>query len=578
MKQSDVGGPRPFEDKTRRDYDHPETQHESGDLKYITEAAGTPLKGREERGAVLMLQGTASDVGKSIVTTALCRIFLQDGYRPAPYKSQNMALNSYVTPDGKEIGRAQGVQAEACGIAATTDMNPILIKPVKDMTSQIVIHGVPEMQMSAMDYRNRFLPKAKDIVLEALERLRRQHDIVVMEGAGSPAEINLKDRDIVNMNLAGWADAPVILVADIDRGGVFASIVGTLELLEPHEAARVKGFIINKFRGDVALLKPGLDWLEERTGIPVLGVLPYIPDMRIEAEDSVVLEKLALRSGPRKELDIAVIRYPRISNFTDADALAGEQDVQVRFVSSADDLGEPDVIILPGSKDTIGDLEFLREQGLAQCIMDRARERNVQIVGICGGYQMMGKRLSDPDAVEGGAREAEGLGLLPLTTIFRKEKRTVRVRGKLAQGHPLALGTPVPAADTPIEAYEIHMGISEWSGSSEDGAYAPLFIMGPGPDGNADSYPMEGHSEGLGTADGSVWGSYLHGLFDNDELRRAWLNGIRLKKGLAPIGETFNARSRKLEEFDRVAGIVRSHLDMDKIYAMSGLRERVIQE
>ncbi len=578
MKQSDAGGPRSFKDKTRRDSDHPETQHASGDLKNITEAAGLLLKGREERGAVLMVQGTASDVGKSIVTTALCRIFLQDGCRPAPYKSQNMALNSYVTPDGKEIGRAQGVQAEACGIAATTDMNPILIKPVKDMTSQIVIHGVPEMQMSAMDYRNRFLPKAKDIVLEALERLRRQHDIVVMEGAGSPAEINLKDRDIVNMNLAGWADAPVILVADIDRGGVFASIVGTLELLEPHEAARVKGFIINKFRGDVALLKPGLDWLEERTGIPVLGVLPYIPDMRIEAEDSVVLEKLALRSGPRKELDIAVIRYPRISNFTDADALAGEPDVQVRFVSSADDLGEPDVILLPGSKDTIGDLEFLREQGLARCILDRAQEKSAQIVGICGGYQMLGKRLSDPDAVEGSAREADGLGLLPLTTIFRKEKRTVRVRGKLAQGHPLALGAPVPAADAPIAAYEIHMGISEWSGSSEDGTYAPLFIMGSGPDGNADSYPVEGHSEGLGTADGSVWGSYLHGLFDNDELRRAWLNGIRVKKGLAPIGETFNARSRKLEEFDRVADIVRSHLDMDKIYAMTGLRQRVIQE
>lgn len=575
MKQSHEGGSRPYEDKTRRIYDHPGTQHESGELKYITDITEMPVERREEQGAVLMLQGTASDVGKSIVTTALCRIFLQDGYRPAPYKSQNMALNSYVTPDGKEIGRAQGVQAEACGIAATTDMNPILIKPVKDMTSQIVIHGVPEMQMSAMDYRNRFLPKAKDIVLEALERLRRQHDIVVMEGAGSPAEINLKDRDIVNMNLAGWADAPVILVADIDRGGVFASIVGTLELLEAHEAARVKGFIINKFRGDVALLKPGLDWLEERTGIPVLGVLPYIPDIRIEAEDSVVLEKPAARSGPRKELDIAVIRYPRISNFTDVDALAGEPDVQVRFVSTAEDLGEPDVILLPGSKDTIGDLEFLREQGLARCILDLALGRNVQIVGICGGYQMLGKRLSDPDAVEGSAREAEGLGLLPLTTIFRKEKRTVRVRGKLAQGHPLALGTSAPAADMPLEAYEIHMGISESNGSIEDGAYAPLFIMGSGPDG---TYPEEGHSEGLGTTDGSVWGSYLHGLFDNDELRRAWLNGIREKKGLAPIGETFNARSRKLQEFNRVADIVRSHLDMDKIYAIAGLRQRANRE
>ncbi|MDU5950788.1 MAG: cobyric acid synthase, partial [Paenibacillus macerans] len=281
-------------------------------------------------GAVLMVQGTASDVGKSVIVTALCRIFAQDGFRTAPFKSQNMALNSYVTPDGREIGRAQGVQAEACGIAATTDMNPVLIKPTGDMHSQIVVHGQPLKRLSAADYREKFLPEAKPLVMDALNRLRRQYDIVLMEGAGSPAEINLKQRDIVNMNLAGWADAPVILVGDIDRGGVFAFLVGTLELLEPEERARVKGFIINKFRGDLSLLQPGLDWLERRTGIPVLGVLPYLPDLDIEAEDSVVLDtypSAAESAGEQAAVDIAVIRYPRISNFTDFAPLAAEPDV-----------------------------------------------------------------------------------------------------------------------------------------------------------------------------------------------------------------------------------------------------------
>ncbi|WIV21407.1 cobyric acid synthase [Paenibacillus polygoni] len=545
-----------------------------------------------------MLQGTASDVGKSIVTTALCRLFLQDGYQPAPYKSQNMALNSYVTLDGKEIGRAQGVQAEACGLPATTDMNPILIKPIKDMHSQIVVHGVPKMQMSAMDYRNHFLPQAKTIVLDALDRLREQYDIVLMEGAGSPAEINLKDRDIVNMNLAGWADAPVLLISDIDRGGVFASLVGTLELLEPHERARVKGFIINKFRGDLALLQPGLDWLTERTGIPVLGVLPYIPELRIEAEDSVVLDELQYRRQKEKEIDIVVIRYPRISNFTDFDALGWEPDVVVRYVSTADELGEPDVIILPGTKDTISDLNFLRERGLDRAIQEQWQEREVQLVGICGGYQMLGERLFDPFAVESEIKEAEGLGLLPLVTTFAKEKRTVRVKGTAAKECPLRV-VENKETELTIEAYEIHMGITESDESaglrSED--YRPLFVL------NTDTVETKEtedireareakeakeakeagssaeevntrHFEGCGAADGKVWGTYLHGLFDNDEFRRAWLDGLRLEKGLSPIGETFQAAVYKTQEFDRVAEIVRNHLDLDQIYEIIGLRNK----
>ncbi|WP_454192756.1 cobyric acid synthase [Paenibacillus sp. Marseille-Q7038] len=523
-----------------------------------------------------MLQGTASDVGKSIVTTALCRLFLQDGYQPAPYKSQNMALNSYVTLDGKEIGRAQGVQAEACGLPATTDMNPILIKPIKDMHSQIVVHGVPKMQMSAMDYRNHFLPQAKTIVLNALDRLREQYDIVLMEGAGSPAEINLKDRDIVNMNLAGWADAPVLLISDIDRGGVFASLVGTLELLEPHERARVKGFIINKFRGDLALLQPGLDWLTERTGIPVLGVLPYIPELRIEAEDSVVLDDLQYRRQKEKELDIVVIRYPRISNFTDFDALGWEPDVVVRYVSNADNLGDPDVIILPGTKDTISDLTFLRERGLDRAITEQWRERGVQLVGICGGYQMLGERLCDPYAVESETKQAEGLGLLPLATTFSKEKRTVRVKGTVAKESPLRVDENKETRPT-VEAYEIHMGITESDESAgiRSEKFRPLFVLNADAETVSSAEGIESvHLEGCGAADGKVWGTYLHGLFDNDEFRRTWLDGLRLQKGLPPISETFQAAVYKTQEFDRVAEIVRNHLDLDRIYEIAGLRKK----
>lgn len=519
---------------------------------------------------VLMLQGTASDVGKSVVTTALCRIFAQDGFRPAPFKSQNMALNSYVTADGKEIGRAQGVQAEACGIEATTDMNPILIKPVKDMHSQIVMHGVPYAYMSASDYRSDFLPKAKQTVMDALNRLRDTYDIVLMEGAGSPAEINLKDRDIVNMNLAGWADAPVLLISDIDRGGVFASLVGTIELLEPHEVQRIRGFIINKFRGDLSLLQPGLDWLEERTGIPVVGVLPFLPDIRIEAEDSVVLEKKPRLSTKEKELDIAVIRYPRISNFTDTDALAAEPDVSVRYVAEAGELGTPDAIILPGTKDTIGDLLELRARGLEEDIRQAMETGCTQLVGICGGYQMLGMTLFDPEAVESGVpQQAKGLRWLALSTTFAKEKQTVRVQGTLADHCPLLLSTVSDLDSEPksgIEGYEIHMGVTERVAEPhlpvdealDKATMRSLFHIRRG--------EGTGFEEGWGTADGKVWGTYLHGVFDNDHFRRSWLDGLRQAKGLAPLYSTFTAREAKEREFDRVADVVRTHLDMDLIY------------
>ncbi|QUL58036.1 cobyric acid synthase [Paenibacillus tritici] len=512
-----------------------------------------------------MIQGTASDVGKSLVTAAIGRIMTRDGYRTAPFKSQNMALNSYVTADGKEIGRAQGMQAEAFGITATSDMNPILLKPSGEMSAQIVVHGVPHAALSAREYREKFLPEAKGTVMDALGRLREAYDIVLLEGAGSPAEINLKARDIVNMNLAGWADAPVLLVADIDRGGVFAFIVGTLELLEPQERARVKGFVINKFRGDVSLLQPGLDWLEERTGIPVLGVLPFLPQLRIEAEDSVVLEGTSgrLRGDSAKELDIAVIRYPRISNFTDFDPLEEEPDAAVRYVTSADELGTPDVIILPGTKNTAADLQYLREQGFPEAIEHALGQGTHQLAGICGGYQMLGLKLLDPDSVESAEPgESEGLGYLPLSTSFLQQKTTVRVSGGLAAGHPLRLSP----ADTgkigklPVTGYEIHMGTTT---NHDPASVLSLFTIA-GPEELA-------VPEGWGTPDGRIWGSYLHGLFHNDELRRSWLNGLRIAKGLAPLTATFSAAALREQEFDRLADTVKSHLNMAAVYEIMGL-------
>ncbi|MCL6601440.1 MAG: cobyric acid synthase [Paenibacillus sp.] len=513
-----------------------------------------------------MMQGTASDVGKSLITAALGRILKQDGYRVAPFKSQNMALNSYVTADGKEIGRAQGMQAEAVGITATSDMNPILLKPSGAMSAQIVVHGVPYSTLSAKDYRDKFLPEAKNTVLEALGRLRETYDVVLIEGAGSPAEINLKDRDIVNMNLAGWADAPVLLIADIDRGGVFAFLVGTLELLEPHERERVKGFIINKFRGDLSLLQSGLDWLEQRTGIPVLGVLPYLPELRIEAEDSVVLEGTSgrKREDNGKDLDIAVIRYPRISNFTDFDPLEDEPDTVVRYVTRAEELGTPDVILLPGTKNTAADLNFLREQGFPAAISYALRSGTHQLVGICGGYQMLGGKLLDPYAVESvEPGESEGLGYLPLSTVFLQQKTTVRVRGSLALEHPLKLQVAAVGCNPmewPVEGYEIHMGTTT---NHDPSSVRTLFTL---IDSEERTVP-----EGWGTLDGQVWGTYMHGLFHNDELRRAWLDGIRAAKGLEILGKTFSAAELREEQFDRLADATRQSLNMSKIYEIMGL-------
>lgn len=502
----------------------------------------------------LMVQGTASDVGKSILVTALCRIFKQDGRQVAPFKSQNMSLNSYVTPDGKEIGRAQGMQADACGIPATTEMNPILLKPTKDMVSQVVVHGKPYKDLSARDYREKYLQVAEGIVKDALASLRSRFDLVVIEGAGSPAEVNLKDRDIVNMRLAGWADAPVLLVADIDRGGVFASIVGTMEILSPEERDRIGGFIINKFRGDVTLLQPGLDWLEERTGKPVLGVIPYLHHMALEDEDSASLDNIRRRSAIQKgeaALDIGVIRFPRISNFTDFDPLWQEEDAQVRYITSAENFGQPDAVILPGSKSTMEDLAFLKEEGLEELI-HRYVQNGGTVAGICGGFQMMGTKLVDTDFVESDREVAEGLNLFPMETSFALEKRTERVVGFAeCWGGENAF---------PVEGYEIHMGVTRFLEPVEH----PFMIR----DERNGELQDDFHSEGAISADGKVWGTYIHGILHNDEFRRCWLNRVRKEKGWDGRVGTLFFRERRELAFDRLADHVRAHLDMDRIYEM----------
>ncbi|SEN12356.1 cobyric acid synthase [Lihuaxuella thermophila] len=494
----------------------------------------------------IMLQGTASDVGKSVLCTALCRYFFEEGYRVAPFKSQNMALNSYVTRDGREIGRAQGVQAEAAGIEATVDMNPILLKPKGDLVSEVIVHGRHFADLDAGSYREQVLDQMLEPVRQSLRRLAREYDVLVIEGAGSPAEINLKDRDIANMRVARMADAPVLLVADIERGGVFASIVGTLELLDPDERARVKGFIINKFRGSKKLLDPGIEWLEKRTGIPVLGVLPYV-DLGVDPEDSMSLQSLELKGKQkgRADLDVAVIRLPRISNFTDFLPLMNREDVTVRYIQSVRDLEQPDVIILPGTKNTMEDLVWLKKTGLAGEIL-KLRRQGSSVVGICGGYQMLGEKLTDPDAVESDHQELDGLGLLPMVTRFVANKKTVRTEG-----------TPFPewAGPAPVEGYEIHLGRTRLTSPA-----VPLFQL---PDGRTDGAVAE---------DGAVWGTYLHGVFDNPSFTHHWINHLRRKKGLPEREELAGNRHEAREEVYAFLGHwIREHLDLERLRAIMGL-------
>ncbi len=516
-------------------------------------------KGRPayRNGRLVMLQGTASSVGKSLLTAGLCRILRQDGYRVAPFKAQNMSNNSFVTRDGGEMGRAQVVQAQAAGIEPSVDMNPVLLKPESDARSQVVVLGKAVSTMNARDYYQR-KAELMHVVLESLQRLRQQYDVVVIEGAGSPAEINLRNGDLVNMGLATAVDAPVLLVGDIDRGGVFAHLVGTLELLEPEERSLVKGFIINKFRGDMSLLGNALAFLEQRTNIPVLGVVPYMHGHGIPEEDGVVLEQppaLAEPDAAPNVIDIAVLRLPRISNFTDFAPFEREPLVRLRYVSNTSEMGRPDLVILPGTKSTMADLDFLRRQGLDGAVC-RLAGQGVLVIGICGGYQMLGTAIRDPLHVESEQDAAHGLGLLPVETLFSAGKRTAQVSARAAA----TFGPLKAAAGALVTGYEIHNGVTRSDGLSP--AFRVVRRSGAevdDPDGAVDQA-------------GNVIGTYIHGLFDEPGFRQSFLQGIARSKGLArqPV-----AAPPSLDDiYDRWAAHVRGHLDVGRIYEIAGLEQR----
>ena len=509
----------------------------------------------------IMIQGTMSNAGKSLIAAGLCRVFKQDGYRVAPFKSQNMALNSYITKENLEMGRAQVVQAEAAGIEPEVAMNPILLKPTTDMGSQVIVCGEVVGNMRAMDYfkkKREYIP----VIRAAYDKLAAEYDIIVIEGAGSPAEINLKQDDIVNMGMAKMADAPVLLVGDIDRGGVFAQLVGTVMLLEPEEQDRIAGLIINKFRGDAEILKPGLSMLTERCGKEVLGVVPYV-DIDIEEEDS--LAQSLSRKNYGQGIDVAVIRLPKVSNFTDFQALSLEPALSVRYVEKRSELGNPDVIILPGTKNTIQDMIWLRESGLEAAILrlvgsgteDAQPQLVPLLVGICGGYQMLGNTITDTcgaesDSVcgEQGKRTIKGMGLLPMDTYFEQEKTRTRVKGRTLQ---LAGGMEALSGKK-ISGYEIHMGrtecrcdalleVRENESTKWDGCYSK-----------------------------NVLGTYIHGIFDEEEFRQAFVKILCDRKGIRYAQSDLpDFRAYKETQYDKLADLLRESLDMKRIYEIMGI-------
>ena len=493
---------------------------------------------------VIMIQGTMSNAGKSLVTAGLCRVFKQDGYKVAPFKSQNMALNSFITKEGLEMGRAQVMQAEACGIEPSVNMNPILLKPTNDVGSQIIVNGEVLGNMSARDYykkKTELIPH----IMEAYNNLAKEYDIIVMEGAGSPAEINLKENDIVNMGMAKLVNSPVLLVGDIDRGGVFASIAGTLMLLEEDERKMIKGTIINKFRGDVNILKPGLDMIEEITKTPVVGVVPYM-ELDIDDEDS--LSERFNNKGTVDLIDIAVIRLPRISNFTDFNTFEYIPGVSLRYVKSVRELKDPDMIILPGTKNTMEDLKWLRESGLETQILKQAAKGKV-IFGICGGYQMLGMELSDPFNVESGGTMA-AMGLLPTKTVFEKEKVRTRVSGNFNE----VSGILAELSYVEFEGYEIHMGQTTYDFNEEE-----LTTI--------DNVNGEDIIKNDGLYKDNVYGSYIHGIFDKEEVSKAIVESLCIHKGIDYSSiSTVDIEKYKEEQYDKLAEGIRNSLDMKAIY------------
>ncbi len=501
-----------------------------------------------------MVLGTGSHAGKSLMTAALCRILAQEGYRVAPFKAQNMALNSAATPDGFEIGRAQAMQADAAGVPSSVDMNPVLIKPSSDTSAQVIVRGRVWGQFSAADYHQGRVETLFPTVAECYQRLSNDYDVIVLEGAGSPAEINLKQHDIVNLRMAELADAACLLVGDIDRGGVFAALVGTIELLDADERSRVWGFLINKFRGDRELLQPGIDFIEKRIGKPCMGVVPFLEDVGLEEEDSVAIEgRNGVPSGwleavgSERRLKIGVVSYPYMANFTDFDALAAEPAVALTYLTRPGDIEPADVLILPGSKQTSGDLAWLRCNGWDAAVRAHASHGGIT-VGICGGMQMLGKELRDPDGIEGGGT-VEGLGLLPVETFLVPEKITVRSHARLMK--PDLFGKAMDGYE--LEGYEIHLGRTEF----REGA-APLFAL-----------RREGQSEerrdGAASLDGLTIGTYLHGLFDSDRFRHAFISAARAASGLNSPSEVVFFSAERESRFDRLAACVRDAMDVEAV-------------
>lgn len=485
----------------------------------------------------IMIQGTMSNSGKTFVTAGLCRVFKQDGYKVAPFKSQNMALNSYITKEGLEIGRAQAMQAEAAMIEPTHWMNPILLKPTSSMGSQVIVNGEVYDNLSAQEYykmKDNLAPE----VMKAFNHLSEENDIIVIEGAGSPAEINLAENDIVNMGMAKMADAPVILVADIDRGGVFASAYGTIKLLPVEDQERFCGIVINKFRGDVDILKPGLTMLEDLTGKPVLGVIPM---EKIDVDDEDSLSDRLNQKTITEGIDVAVIRLPYISNFTDFSVFELIDGVSLRYVTDKKELGDPDLILLPGTKNTMGDMEWLIESGLEGAIIRAAR--TTRVIGICGGFQLLGKEMHDPDGVEHGG-DMRGLGLLDTKTIFKEAKTRTRIHGHISEEHNI-----YNLDNLSVEGYEIHMGTTENLGEA-----IPMITL---EDGRTDAYM---------TKDGRVWGSYLHGIFDNEDLVFALVQDIMKEKGINPAENHLSIAEYKEIQYNKLADLIRNSLDMDAIY------------
>lgn len=519
-----------------------------------------------------MIQGTGSGVGKSLIVAGFCRIFSDMGINVAPFKAQNMALNSFITKEGGEIGRAQAFQAEAARIEPSIDINPILLKASGEAGCQVMVNGRVHSNMKATEYYA-FKKEAWRAVTQAYERLSRKHDLIVIEGAGSPAEINLSNDEVVNMRVARHTDAPVILVGDIDKGGVFASFYGTVELLKDRsnslncfkcDADYIKAFIINKFRGDISILNPGLEMIREKTDRPVIGVIPYLGDLGLHEEDGIPIERMGSRVQGFKDsrIKIVVLRLRYISNFTDFDAFMYEPDVELIYSLQDRDIGNADLVIIPGSKNTVKDLLFMRENGIEESLK-RAVEKGIPLIGICGGFQMLGLKIYDPYGIESPHREIEGIGLLNIETTFEKEKITCQVEAELTQpmqdkGYTIQdirqnkTGI-MQHASLPLKGYEIHMGVS----SGDIGLFKLRRLF-------SNSSLITRHSSLVldGSQKGNVWGTYIHGIFDNNIFRRNLINSLRLKKGLMPIEETIDYAKMRDESLDRWARIIKDSIDM----------------